>query len=113
MMLMPGAIVGFSATSNVEAARRFLDGVREDTVTTGGYRLMVRTEADGATAVTLYDRRRDPRERRDLAARLPITTAYLRSVLRWPVGEHGTLSRPAGAMGREVQQQLKALGYLN
>lgn len=95
------------------AYQRFLDGAKESSVTIHRFRLLVRTQTDGKTAVRLYDRRRDPHERRDVAAKLPITTAYLRSVLRWPAGEQGRLVRPAGRLGNEVQKQLRALGYVN
>ncbi|HEV8630767.1 MAG TPA: sulfatase [Thermoanaerobaculia bacterium] len=85
----------------------------EAAVTSRDYRLIAATFNDGSTRAALYDRRRDPGERRDLLARLPITAAYLRSVLRWPQAAPGTLVRPAGKLGAEGEQQLRALGYAN
>ncbi len=89
------------------------DDGKDVAVTTEAFRLLVSTQADGTTTLALYDRRRDPREQRDLSAALPITTAYLRSVLRWPQQGDGTLARRAGRLSREAEEQLRALGYVN
>ena len=45
-----------------------------------------------------------------MSARLPITTAYLRSVLRWQ--RTGSLAVRAGPLDRESERALQALGYL-
>ncbi len=89
------------------------DDGKDVAVTTETFRLLVSTQIDGKTTLALYDRRRDRRERRDLSAALPITTAYLRSVLRWPQQGDGTLARRAGRLSREAEEQLRALGYVN
>jgi arylsulfatase A-like enzyme len=92
--------------------QRFADYL-ESGVTTGGFRL-VRTRWDhGSTAVKLYDRRADRQELRDVHAALPITAAFLDSVLRWPPHGGGALVRPAGRLDRETEEQLRALGYVH
>jgi len=97
------------------AARSYHEGDdgEEVAVTTNAFRLLVFTRADRSTTLALYERRRDPRERRDLSVALPITTAYLRSVLRWPNQGQGTLARRAGRLSREAEEQLRALGYVH
>jgi arylsulfatase A-like enzyme len=88
------------------------DGDEEVAVTTSAFRLLVSTRS-GRKGMALYERRPDPQERRDVSAALPITMAYLRSALRWPRQGQGDLSRRAGRLGREAEQQLRALGYVN
>jgi arylsulfatase A-like enzyme len=85
----------------------------EVAVTSGDYRLLVRHEDGGAVSRRLYDRRRDPREQRDAQGELPITTAFLESVLRWPPRSAGSLAQPAGPLDPEVVEQLRALGYVD
>jgi arylsulfatase A-like enzyme len=83
----------------------------EAVVTTSAYRLSVWKRTDGTRLVSLFDRRRDPHEQRNVVRELPIVAAYLESVLVWPSGGRGALARPAGALDAEGEAQLRALGY--
>jgi choline-sulfatase len=118
------APAGLDGTSLVSAARgdtpafpaaavsyQRTDDGDEAVVTTSAYRLSVWTRTDGSRVVALFDRRRDPKEHRDVSRELPIVTTYLESVLAWPAGPHGALARPAGALDAEGEAQLRALGY--
>jgi arylsulfatase A-like enzyme len=87
-----------------------LEGQPQSAVTTSRYRLIVVEEPGGGRAARLYDRRRDPQERRDLGASLPITRRYLESVLRWPTGAGAAAAAPPP--DAEDLEQLRALGYV-
>jgi arylsulfatase A-like enzyme len=87
-------------------------GGDEVAITTSRYRLLLRREDGGRVVRRLYDRRRDPREQRDVHEELPITTAYLESVSRWPPRSAGSLAQPAEPLDPEVVEQLRALGYV-
>jgi len=89
-----------------------LEDTLESGVTTARFRFVRRLGADGSVVVRLYDRRRDRRELVDVHGELPIATAYLDSVLRWPAPT-GPLVVPAGQLDRESREQLRALGYVN
>lgn len=80
--------------------------------TTARFRFVRRIGTDGSVTVRLYDRRRDRQELLDVHAKLPIATAFLDSVLRWPA-RTGALVRPAGQLDRESREQLRALGYVD
>jgi arylsulfatase A-like enzyme len=109
--LLP-ALAGAGPRAPVAARSHLhLEGAPQSAVTTSRHRLIVITHPDGRRIARLYDRRRDPAERRDLAAALPITARYLQSVLRWPTGAGAATAAPP--LDPEDAEQLRALGYVN
>lgn len=109
-----GAIAGRAGAVPRPATsfQRFGD-LQEVAVTTSTHRLVRSRWDDGSVTVRLYDRRRDPGELYDVHTHMPITTSYLDSVLRWPRRSGPTLARPASRPSREIEEQLRALGYVN
>jgi arylsulfatase A-like enzyme len=101
------------AAGPAPASRSFArtDGAALAAVTTSRYRLIVTTGLDGTRTSVLYDRRRDPGERRDVADRHPVAAAYLESVLRWPRGSVAAAAAPR--LEAEDVEQLRALGYVD
>jgi len=95
-----------------EEAFSWLDeyGVRSVAVTTPAWRL-IDTRAP-VPASSLYDRRSDPGEQRDLAPERPVRAGYLGTYLRLAQRPRAGALRPGeGAMNAELRRQLQALGY--
>src|SRR5262245_8683513 len=96
-----------------EEAFSWLDefGFRGASVTTPAWRFI---ESRSPTLErTLFDRRADPGERRDLAPGRPVRTGFLATRLRLADRPRAGDLKPAeGRMNAEVRQQLRALGYL-
>jgi arylsulfatase A-like enzyme len=105
---------GAADDGDEEAAFSWLDeyGVRAASVTTPDWRLIERREPGPASR--LYDRRRDPGERQDLASSRAVRRGYLAAWLR--VAERpraGALRAGEGEMDAELRQRLQALGYVH
>lgn len=66
-----------------------------------------------APTAELYDRLRDPAERRDLMREHPVLGGYLRRLLREHLREAETLDASTVDLDAETRRQLEALGYLN
>ena len=78
------------------------------------WKLILR-QGEGTVVASLFDRRVDRREQRDLAAERPQDLARLRSALaRTLATTPGGLERPRGSSPAddEVRKQLRSLGYL-
>jgi choline-sulfatase len=106
------SVHGDAAPADEEEAYSWLDefGVRASSVTTPAWHLIV---AQAPTVErNLYDRRADPRERRDLEPDRPVRAGFLETRLR--IAERpraGTLRPAEGAMNAELRRRLQALGY--
>jgi arylsulfatase A-like enzyme len=88
------------------------DGRRAAAATTRRYRLIARLDRD-PPAITLYDRRRDAGEIRDVSERRPVALAYLEKLLIGsPAIGGGEVARQAPALDPETVDQLESLGYL-
>ncbi len=107
-------IRGDGAPGEEEEAFSWLDefGFRGASVTTPAWRFI---ESRASTLErTLFDRRTDPGERRDLAPGRPVRTGYLATHLRIAERPRAGALKPAeGRMNAEVREQLRALGYVH
>jgi choline-sulfatase len=95
-----------------EAAFSWLDvdGFRAASVSTPGWRLL-----DGRAPErdrSLFDRRSDPGEARDLAADRPVRAGYLRALLLAAERKGPRLKAGRGAVDEELRRRLRALGYV-
>lgn len=111
-----GWIAGGSSSRDEmeEEAFSWLDeyGVRSTAVTTPDWRLI--DTGSPVPASSLYDRRSDPKEQRDLAPERPVRAGYLGTHLRLAQRPRKGALRPGeGAMNAELRRQLQALGYVH
>jgi uncharacterized sulfatase len=85
--------------------------VRQRAIRDGRHKLI--TSFDDARWVeALYDLEADPRERRNLARRMPDVADDLRAKLRAVVAEEAEMVAIAGDEDEEIADRLRELGYL-
>jgi choline-sulfatase len=107
-------MAGASGDDTEEVAFSWLDeyGLQMASATTPEWRLIEKRAP--VSGRSLYDRRADPGEKRDLGSERPVRTGYLGTHLRAEeLRKRGALRAGEGEMDAELRQQLKALGYVH
>lgn len=97
-----------------EVAFSWLDeyGLQMASATTPDWRLIEKRAP--VSGRSLYDRRSDPGEKRDLGSERPVRTGHLATRLRAEeLRKRGALRAGEGEMDAELRQQLRALGYVH
>ncbi len=109
------ALLG-GADADGETARIFshlhLLGALNVSVVAGDWKLMQRRFPGDLRVERLFDRRRDPAEREDLAAARPITAAALRAMIEEKLAEGPRFAREEAVLDPQTAESLRALGYL-
>ena len=88
-----------------------LDGQARVSVVDRGWKLIQRFEHGELTRPRLYHVAEDPGETRELAARRPIRTGYLASLIRSKLGA-GRVEAEAAELDKQTRMALEALGYI-
>jgi choline-sulfatase len=106
------AMAGAEGGTAEEAAFSWLDvdGFRAASVSTLAWRLL--DERAPGPDRSLFDRRSDPGEMRDVAADRPVRSGYLRALLLAAEREGPRLKAGEGEVDAELRQRLRALGYV-
>jgi arylsulfatase A-like enzyme len=89
------------------------DNLLQQSVIGDRYKLIWYQRDDGGELQRLYDLHEDPGEGTNLARRRPVRAGYLRSLLRFV--DHAWRPRAEveeGSMDAELEERLRALGYL-
>ncbi|HEX6901019.1 MAG TPA: sulfatase [Thermoanaerobaculia bacterium] len=87
-------------------------GLQTASATTPEWRLIEKRAP--VSGRSLYDRRSDPGEKRDLGSERPVRTGHLATRLRAEeLRKRGALRAGEGKMDAELRQQLRALGYVH
>lgn len=87
-----------------------VDGFRSASVSTPAWRLI--EDREPRAERSLFDRRGDPAERRDLARERTVRAGYLRSLLRAAESGGTRLRAGEGTVDDELRERLRALGYI-
>lgn len=107
---MAGA--GEDGSGDEEAALSWLDvdGFRSASASTPAWRLI--EDRAPRAGRSLFDRRGDPRETRDLVRERAVRAGYLRSLLRAAESGGARLRAGEGTVDDELRERLRALGYV-
>jgi hypothetical protein len=91
-----------------------LDGPPRISVVAGDWKLIQRRVGGAVTSVKLYRLSTDPGETTDLSGELPILAAYLGTLItaRLEGRDSSTLVAPKVDFDEELEESLRALGYL-
>jgi choline-sulfatase len=110
--LLPEMAGAGEEVSEEEAALSWLDvdGFRSASVSTPAWRL-IEDRAPRAER-SLFDRRGDPAEKRDLVRERAVRAGYLRSLLRAAESGGARLRAGEGTVDDELRERLRALGYI-
>ena len=95
----------------LQARKRWSPGTaRERSVSDGRFKLVERPRLGGGYERALYDTQRDPAETTDIReARPEIYREFAEALTQWTRGVPGYTQ---DALSEEVEQQLRALGYV-